>query len=431
MTLKRIALLLTLTLGLTGALGVLVQRAGAGDERVRVVAPAAPPEAEARPRAVREAIQPRTVIGDYLSRYGVLPGEMDLLLGAVRPVYDLTMIRAGHFLDFQLTGDGRLESFRYGIDADGFLQVDRTESGWMAVRKPHPYTFTDCCAAGVITDHLFGAIAVLGEEPQLAVALAELFAWDVDFYADLREGDSFRILFQKRLLNGQPAGYGPILAAEFVNQNQAYRAFRYVHADGKAEYYTPAGESVRKELLKSPLKMGRLTSRFSHRRRHPTLKVYRPHLGIDIAAPVGTPVHAAGEGIVTFAGYRGQAGRMIEVRHAHRFTTQYLHLSRYAAGIRPGARIRQGQVIGYVGSSGESTGPHLDYRIKQNNAYVNPLKTQFQRAEPLPADRLPEFQRLVVAYGRVLGVEGELQQYYLARLWPADEDPFWARQAAR
>ena len=263
------------------------------------------------------------------------------------------------------------------------------------------------------------------------MALAELFAWDVDFYADLREGDSFRILFQKRFLSGQPAGYGPILAAEFVNQGQAFRAFRYVHADGKVEYYTPAGESVRKELLKSPLKMGRLTSRFSYRRRHPTLKIYRPHLGIDIAAPVGTPVHAAGDGTVTFVGYRGQAGRMVEIRHAHRFTTQYLHLSRYATGIRPGARIRQGQVVGYVGSSGESTGPHLDYRIKQNNVYVNPLKTQFQRAEPLPADRLPEFQRLVVAYGRVLGVDGELQQYYLARLWPTDDDPFWARQAAR
>jgi murein DD-endopeptidase MepM/ murein hydrolase activator NlpD len=379
----------------------------------------------------REAIRPRSVIGDYLVRHGLTTAEAEALLGAVRPVYDLAHIRAGHFIEFRQTGDGRLEGLQYDIDADSYLQVDRTAAGWVAARKPHPYEFRDLCVEGTITDHLFGAVADLGEEPQLAIALAELFAWDVDFYADLRQGDAFRVLFRKRFLNGQPAGYGPILAAEFVNQGQPFRAFRYVHEDGRAEYYTPSGESVRKELLKSPLKMGRLTSRFSHRRRHPTLKIYRPHLGIDIAAPVGTPVHAAGDGTVAFAGYRGQAGRMVEVRHANRFTTQYLHLSRYARGIRAGARVRQGQVIAYVGSSGESTGPHLDYRIKQNNVYVNPMKAQFQRALPLPAAQLPEFQRLVIAYGRVLGVDGDLQQYYLARLWPGDEDPFWARQTAR
>ncbi len=379
MTLKRIALLLALTLVLTGAVGVLVQRAGTGDDRARVVAPADPPAAEPRLRTVREAILPRTVIGDYLGRYGMTPAETDALLKAVRPVYDLAMIRAGHFLDFQLADGGRLEGFRYDIGADSYLQVDRTPVGWTAARKPHPYEFREHCAAGVITDHLFGAVTDLGEEPQLAVALAELFAWDVDFYADLREGDSFRILFQKRFLSGQPAGYGPILAAEFVNQGQAFRAFRYVHADGKVEYYTPAGESVRKSCSSRRSRWGGSPPVF--------VSPPPPHAQ-DLPSPPGhrhrgARGHAGSRGGGRhrhLRGYRGQAGRMVEIRHAHRFTPS-ISTCRYATGIRPGARIRQGQVVGYVGSSGaiHRPAPRLPDQAEQR------LRQSSQN--PVPASR--------------------------------------------
>jgi murein DD-endopeptidase MepM/ murein hydrolase activator NlpD len=366
-------------------------------------------------------VHPGTVIGDYLGRYGIAPQEMPLLLETVRPVYDLARIKAGNFFEFALSRERLLTSFKYHIDEDSFLEVHKRDGRWAAERKEYPFTWKDELVEGTIRDNLFNEIERIGEKPGLAVNLAELFAWDIDFYADLQEGDTFRILFHKKYLDGQPAGYGPILAAEFVNQGQAYKAIRFVFPDGRGEYYTPAGEAVRKELLKSPLKMGTITSRFSHRRKHPTLKVYRPHLGVDIAAPIGTPVHAAGEGTVTFAGYRGQAGRMVEVRHPNNYLTQYLHLYRFASGIRPGSRVSQGQVIAYVGSSGESTGPHLDYRIKLRNAYVNPMKQQFERARPLPDDYLPQFQKLAMSRLRVLDAPGEsLRRHYLSQLPPGD-----------
>lgn len=369
----------------------------------------------------RVVVHPGTVIGDYLGRYGVAAREIPLLLDTVRPVYDLARIRAGNFFEFALNRDRLLTSFKYHIDEDSFLEVHKQDGRWSAERKEYPYSWQDVFVEGTIRDNLFNEIERLGEKPGLAVDLAELFAWDIDFYADLQDGDTFRILFRKKYLDGQPAGYGPILAAEFVNNGQAFKAIRFVFPDGKAEYYTPDGQAVRKELLKSPLKMGTITSRFSYHRKHPTLKIYRPHLGVDIAAPIGTPVHAAGEGTVTFAGYRGQAGRMVEVRHPNGYLTQYLHLYRFAPGTRPGSRVSQGQVIAYVGSSGESTGPHLDYRIKLHNAYVNPLKQQFQRARPLPDGYLPQFQVLALSRLRVLDAPGEsLRRHYLSQLPPAE-----------
>jgi murein DD-endopeptidase MepM/ murein hydrolase activator NlpD len=369
----------------------------------------------------RVEIHRGTVIGDYLGRYGFSPQEISLLLQAVRPVYDLARIKAGSFLEFALTGDGLLKSFQYHIDEDSFLEVHRQDGRWSAERKEYPYSWQEVYVEGTIRDNLFNEIERIGEKPSLAVDMAELFAWDVDFYADLQEGDTFRILFQKKSLDGQPAGYGPILAAEFVNQGQVYKAIRFAFPDGRSEYYTPEGQAVRKELLKSPLKIGTITSRFSYHRLHPTLKIYRPHLGVDIAAPIGTSVHAAGEGAVTYTGYRGQAGRMVEIRHPNHYLTQYLHLSGYASGVRPGARVSQGQVIGYVGASGEATGPHLDYRIKQNGVYVNPLKQKFQPAPPLPEEYLPRFHQLAMSCLHVLDAGNDsLRAHYLACLMQRD-----------
>ena len=362
----------------------------------------------------RIVISRGTVIGDYLAEYGLGPAEIRALLEKIRPVYDLALIRAGQVLEVASTADG-LRGFRYHIDGDGFLEVGREDAEWVAERKPYPFEWQEEFVEGCIRDNLFNEIERLGEEPALALALAELFAWDVDFYADLREGDQFRILFRKKRLDGRDAGYGPILAAQFVNQGQTFRAFRFESPDGRADYYTLDGLAVRKELLKSPLKFGTVTSRFSRRRLHPVYKIYRPHHGVDIAAPAGTPVHAAGDGTVSFAGYRGQAGRMVELRHANGYLTQYLHLSRYARGIRPGAHVRQGEVIAYVGSSGSSTGAHLDYRIQMGGVYVNPLKQQFQRSLPLPDAHRPRFERQAMAWTRVLDAPESLRRHYLAQ----------------
>lgn len=407
-----VALLAVLNVALPPLLPESVRRLSPVDVAIRS-ARKAPELLQEKLLTDRIVIRRGKVIGDYLAEYGLDRAEIVALLDRIRPVYDLAMIRAGQVLEVARSTDG-LRGFRYHIDQEGFLEVGRAEAGWVARRMNYPFEWEQGFVEGRIRDNLFNEIERLGEEPTLALALAELFAWDVDFYADLREGDRFRILFQRKRLDGRNAGYGPILAAEFVNQGQTFRAFRHEFPDGRAEYYTLDGLAVRKELLKSPLKLGTVTSRFSRRRLHPVLKIYRPHHGVDIAAPVGTPVHAAGDGTVSYAGYRGQAGRMVEIRHANRYASQYLHLSRFARGVRAGSRVRQGEVIAYVGSSGSSTGPHLDYRIQLNGGYVNPLKQQFERALPLPAEHRLRFERQALAWGRVLEATASLRHFYLA-----------------
>jgi len=367
-------------------------------------------------RTKEVTIQRRTVIGDYLSRYNFTPQEIYDLILDIKPVYNLAKIKAGKVLELEFNEENTLLGFLYPIDDTYYLQVKKDDNGWVGKKELFPYEWKKSYVEGKIETNLFSAIDGLGEKPALATELSEIFAWDVDFYADLRKGDSFKILFDKKFLDGELKGYGPVLAAEFVNQGQQYRAIRFTFPDGHGDYFTPEGKSVRKELLKSPLKMGRVTSRFSYRRLHPVYKIYRPHYGVDIAAPVGTHVHAAGDGTVTFVGRKGQAGKMVEIRHPNNYTTQYLHLSRYARGVRRGNKVRQAQLIGYVGSSGASTGPHLDYRIKYRGKYVNPLKQKFKRALPLPDKYMNEFRTLAISVLHVLSSDESLRTYYLTEL---------------
>lgn len=371
-------------------------------------APAPPPPPE------KVEIRSGTLVGEYLSRLGLDAREGEILLRRVEPVYDLSRIQAGRTLTVYRDEKRRLLRFTYPLEEDHYLEVRRGEGGWMAEKKAYPFEWRECVLTGTIRDSLFQEVERMGESPTLALKLAELFAWDVDFYADVQPGDSFKILIKKKYLEGSSAGYGPILAAEFVNQGKASHAVRFTLPDGKAEYYTPDGQSVRKELLKSPLSIGRVTSRFSMHRLHPTLKIVRPHLGVDYAAPIGTPVHAAGDGTVASTGHRGQAGIAVELRHSARMQTLYLHLSRVADGIRSGARVRQGQVVGYVGATGECTGPHLDYRIRMAGTFVNPLGIQGERAEPLPVKLQETFWKTSVAALRALDAESSLEGYRLA-----------------
>jgi len=240
---------------------------------------------------------------------------------------------------------------------------------------------------------LITAIQKTGESVQLAIELADLFAWDIDFYADMRAGDTFKIYFEKKYLEGEFIGYGKILSAEFTNQGESFEAFRYVYADSKQwDYFTYTGNSLRKEFLKSPINGARITSRFSHSRLHPVRKVYRPHYGVDYGAPVGTPAQATADGTVTFAARSGASGRMVRIRHKNAYETAYLHLSRFGKGIRKGVKVTGGQVIGYVGASGEVSGPHLDYRIRYHGKYVNPLAHKFKPVSPLRQEFLLDFQ---------------------------------------
>ena len=243
--------------------------------------------------------------------------------------------------------------------------------------------------SGTIESSLFATVSNMGEKDQLALDLAEIFASDIDFYTDIQKGDSFKALIEKRYLDGNFTGYGAVLAASFTNNGKEFTGFRYEDENGKPAYYARDGKSLKKSFLKSPLKFARISSGFSLARRHPVLKIVRPHLGVDYAAAKGTPVQAVGDGVVISAGYSGASGNMVKIRHSHGYQTMYLHLSRIA--VKRGARVSQGQVIGNVGSTGLSTGPHLDFRVYRNGKALNPLKVISPPGEPVSKERFASF----------------------------------------
>jgi murein DD-endopeptidase MepM/ murein hydrolase activator NlpD len=234
---------------------------------------------------------------------------------------------------------------------------------------------------GEVHGSLFEAVINAGEKPELAMRLAQIFGWDLDFYTDPRPGDTFRVVVEKKLLsNGEVLSYGRILAAEYKNGSRPYGAVLFHDASGTPAYFTPEGKSMKKAFLHSPLKFAApITSHFSAHRFHPILKEYRPHLGIDYAAPSGTPVQTIGEGRVIFAGAKGGAGNLVEIQHTNGYTTYYMHLSRIL--VRSGQRVEQGQSIGLVGMTGLATGPHLDFRIQKQGQFLN-----FERLPLPPSD---------------------------------------------
>lgn len=340
-----------------------------------------------------ETIQRGVTLSDILEKYDFSPAEVYKLRQEVKPVYDLARIKAGKEFRLYSSAAGNVVSLKYYIDSETYLSIIKNGNDYSAEIKEFPIEIKTAVVWGSIENMLISAIQKTGESVQLAIELADLFAWDIDFYADMRAGDAFKIYFEKKYLEGEFIGYGKILSAEFTNQGESFEAFRYVYPDTKQwDYFTYTGNSLRKEFLKSPINGARITSRFSHSRLHPVRKVYRPHYGVDYGAPVGTPAQATADGTVTFAGRSGASGRMVRIRHKNAYETAYLHLSRFGKGIRKGVKVTGGQVIGYVGASGEVSGPHLDYRIRYHGTYVNPLAHKFKPVAPLKPEFLLDFQ---------------------------------------
>ncbi len=357
---------------------------------------------ERKPESIiKTEVKRRKTIEDYLKNFGFTKGEIYKLVKSGKNIYNLKKIKAGNTLIFKLEGN-KLKSFTYFIDDKFLLNVEIDKDKYIFKKEKIPYVITEKILKGKIDTNLFDAIEKLGERDALALKLAYIFGWDIDFYTDLRKGDTFSLIVEKLFLDGKFKRYGDIKFATFTNRGKKFEAILFKFPDGSSDYYTPGGKSLRKQFLKSPLKFGRITSRFSYHRFHPILKRYMPHLGVDIAAPKGTPVHAAGDGIVVYAGWRGGAGKFIEIKHKNRYRTQYMHLSRIKRGIRRGKKVKQGEIIGYVGSTGLSTGPHLDYRIKKNGRYINPLSAKFKRAKPLPRKYLKVFKKLVKKYEKLM-----------------------------
>jgi murein DD-endopeptidase MepM/ murein hydrolase activator NlpD len=255
-----------------------------------------------------------------------------------------------------------------------------------------------CVIKGSIETSLYEDMLRQGAGDALVFKLTDIFAWDINFFMDPRRGDIFEVLFEKKYREGQFVGYGSILSAKYKNGNKTYYAVAMKDSANKISYYDLKGKSLQKQFLKAPLNFRRISSRFSYSRRHPILGIYRPHLGIDYVAQRGTPVYSSADGIVLFTGYKGEYGNHIRISHGASYQTYYGHLHRIQRGIRKGVQVKQGQFIGTVGSTGLSTGPHLDYRMKIGSRFINPLTLSLPSKEGISEKDMDEFERIKRTY---------------------------------
>lgn len=340
---------------------------------------------------VTDVIAPGQSLSSILSKYGVGAGQVDSLRKLSEGQFDLRTIRAGHSYKAFVSPDSTqsLAYWVYEITPIQYVVFSFGKALKVEVAKK-PVRIVRKVGEATIHSSLWGAIADSKLSTSLALELSEIYAWEVDFFG-LRKGDHFRVLYDEMYVDSSSIGVGRIYGAVFNHLGQDYYAFSFTQ-DSVSTYWNERGESLKKAFLKAPLKFSRISSGYSNRRLHPVLKIVRPHHGIDYAAPHGTPVMAIGSGTVIYKGYSGSAGNMLKVKHNSMYTSGYLHLSRFASGIGNGSRVQQGQVIGYVGSTGYATGPHLDFRMWQGNSAINPLKVQAPPEKPIRKENKHAFE---------------------------------------
>ncbi len=340
-------------------------------------------------RIDEQLIRRNQTLSDILGAYSVSPQIINRLAEKARPVFDVRRLRAGKPL--RIYQDDSLHTAQlviYQPNAEQYIVFDLRDS-LRVYEGRHPVTVTPKRVSGVITSSPYQTLEEQGANPVLAIELSKVFAWQIDFYR-IQRGDRFEVIYEEREVAGQPVGLGKIIAARFYHAGKAFLAFHFGD-DESGGYYDEQGNILRRAFLKAPLEYSRISSRYSRRRFHPVLKRYRPHLGTDYAAPTGTPILATANGIVSAASYSKGNGRYVKIRHNETYTTGYLHMSKFAGGIRPGTRVRQGEVIGYVGSTGLATGPHLCYRFWMFDKQVNPLTLDFPAPEPIAASQRAAF----------------------------------------
>jgi len=329
-------------------------------------------------------------LSSILSGYGVKLGAVDTIARNAKPVFDVRKIRQGNkFVIFQ-TPDSTHKALYFVYENSPILYtVFELFDSLRVYQGEKEVVYQMKTVQGEIQSSLWNAMKASGLDPMLALNLENVYAWTIDFFS-LQKGDRFRLVYDEIYVDSTSVGLGNIYAAQFDYYGKEILAFRFEKNDSTG-YYNEKGENLQKQFLKAPLKFSRISSHFSGGRMHPILRIVRPHHGVDYAAPKGTPVMSIGEGTVISKGWIGGGGNAVKIRHNSVYTTQYMHLSGYADGISVGARVRQGQVIGFVGATGLATGPHLDFRVYKGGSPVNPLTVESPPAKPVDEQYMPEY----------------------------------------
>jgi murein DD-endopeptidase MepM/ murein hydrolase activator NlpD len=361
-----------------------------------------------------ERVQRGDTIGSLLARASIAdPGAMEFLRTdpSVRPLYQL---RPGRPLYVATDDEGRLAGLRFLAGDGELLTIARAGDRYVASREAPPDDTRVALRAGTIESSLFAAADDAGLPDAITLALADVFGGDIDFYHDLRRGDRFAVVYETRYVDGEPAGTGRILAAEFVNGGNTLRAFLWHTPDGGIGYYNEDGRSSRKAFLRSPMEFSRITSGFTMTRLHPILHQMRAHKGTDFAAPIGTPVRATADGVVDFAGQQNGYGNIVIVKHDGRYSTVYAHLSRFAEDLRNGGRVHQGDTIGYVGQTGWATGPHLHYELRVDGEARDPMAVALPVATPVADNERTAFTAAIAPLAGELAVVRDLPERLVA-----------------
>jgi murein DD-endopeptidase MepM/ murein hydrolase activator NlpD len=348
----------------------------------------------APPVPAGERIMLKVESGDSLDRlfrrHGLSVGDLHRLLKVAEAAPHLRRIRPGDTFEIVRDGEAVLALTRR-VDETRSLVVEQGEQGYAVSFLEHPIEVRTTRVTGQITSSFYAAGLAAGLSDATIMRLAGIYAWDIDFALDIRRDDWFAVVYEEVWQNGEKLRDGEIVAAEFNNQSRSFRAVRFADEDGRPRYYTPGGDSMRKAFLRAPVDFTRVSSNFNPNRLHPVLKTRRPHQGVDYAARTGTPIMAAGDGRVISAGTNGGYGKAVVLQHGGNVTTLYAHMSRIASGMRAGRRVRQGEVIGYVGMTGLASGPHLHYEYRVNGVHKNPRTVELPKADPVPAARRAEF----------------------------------------
>ncbi|AWL00276.1 peptidoglycan DD-metalloendopeptidase family protein [Stutzerimonas stutzeri] len=351
------------------------------------------PVAETDPLAKSVVVANGDTLSTVFAKVGLSPAVMHAVLASSPDAKQLSRLKIGQTLEFQLTEQGELASLRSKLTSLETLALEQTPKGYVFKKEQVKPEVSTVYARGEIDSSLFLAAKRAGLSHNLTMDLANVFGYDIDFALDIRKGDSFEVIYEEKTVQGQRVGTGNILAARFTNRGKTYSAVRYTSKDGTTSYYNADGTSMRKAFIRTPVDFARISSRFSNGRKHPILNKIRAHKGVDYAAPHGTPIKSAGDGKVLLAGRKGGYGNTVIIQHGQRYRTLYAHMQGFAKGVRNGSTVKQGQIIGYIGTTGLSTGPHLHYEFQVDGVHVDPLGLKLPMADPITKSEMPRFMQ--------------------------------------